>query len=247
MFPAVVENAVDGFAIEAAANYPYEVPNVRVTYNRHEIGINVGYWRSVSHALNCFVAESFMDELAAAAGKDPVEYRFALLGKQPRYAAVLKRVTEEAGYAQPPAGHHFGIALMEGYGSYLAMLADITMEGGKVRLHALHCAVDCGQVVNPDTVEAQVQGSAIFGLTAALWGEIQLVGGKVQQTNFHQYRLLRINEAPQLHVYMVESSADPGGIGEPATALVAPAIGNAVFRATGKRYRSLPFSRHGLA
>jgi isoquinoline 1-oxidoreductase beta subunit len=246
MFPAVVENAVDGFAIEAAANYPYDVPNVRVTYNRHEIGINVGYWRSVSHALNCFVAESFMDELAVAAGKDPVAYRLSLLDKQPRHAAVLKRVTEEAKYDSPPAGHHFGIALMEGYGTYLAMLADITVEDGKLKLHALHCAVDLGQVVNPDIVVAQVQGSTLFGLTAALWGEINLAGGQVQQTNFHQYRLLRINEVPQLHVYVVESSADPGGIGEPATALVAPAIANAVFRATGKRYRSLPFMRHGL-
>lgn len=247
MFPAAVENAVDGFAIEAAANYPYDVPNVRVTYNRHEIGIDVGYWRSVSHALNCFVAESFMDELATEAGKDPVEYRLSLLDKQPRYAAVLKLVTKQANYATPPAGHHFGVALMEGYGTYLAMLADITMEGGKVKLHALHCAVDCGQVINPDTVVAQVEGSTLFGLTAALWGQIDLKGGEVQQSNFHQYRLLRINEAPQVKVYLVPGNAEPGGIGEPATALVAPAIANAVFRATGRRYRSLPFSRHGLA
>jgi isoquinoline 1-oxidoreductase subunit beta len=247
MFPAVVETAIDPFVIEAATNYPYDVPNVRVTYNRHEVGINVGYWRSVSHALNCFVTESFMDELATEAGKDPMEYRLALLEKQPRYSAVLKRVTREANYSTPPAGHHFGIAVMEGYGTYLAMLADITMEGGKVKLHALHCAVDCGQVVNPDIVLAQVEGSAMFGLAAALWGEITLAGGKVQQANFNQYRLLRINEAPKVHVYLMPSSADPGGIGEPATALVAPAIANAVFRATGKRHRSLPLSRHGIA
>jgi isoquinoline 1-oxidoreductase beta subunit len=247
MFPAAVANAVDGFAIEAATNYPYDVPNVRVTYNRQEIGINVGYWRSVSHALNCFVAESFMDELATEARKDPVEYRLSLLGKQPRHAAVLELVAKQANYATPPAGHHFGVALMEGYGTYLAMLADITMEGGKLKLHALHCAVDCGQVVNPDTVLAQVEGATLFGLAAALWGQVDLKGGQVQQTNFHQYRLLRINEAPQVKVYLVPSSAEPGGIGEPATALVAPAIANALFRATGKRYRSLPFARHGLA
>ncbi|MET0281095.1 MAG: molybdopterin cofactor-binding domain-containing protein [Steroidobacteraceae bacterium] len=247
MFPAAVESAVDGFAIEAASNYPYDVPNVSVTYNRHEVGINVGYWRSVSHALNCFVAESFMDELATAAGRDPVEYRLSLLQKQPRYLAVMNLVAQEAGYNTPPAGHHFGVALMEGYGTYLAMIADITMEGGKIKLHALHCAVDCGQAVNPDTVLAQIEGSVMFGLTAALWGQIDLVGGVVQQTNFHQYRLLRINEAPQVKVYLVPSAADPGGIGEPATALVAPAIANAVFRATGQRYRSLPFARHGLA
>lgn len=247
MFPAVVENAVDGFAIEAAANYPYDVPNVRVTYNRHEIGINVGYWRSVSHALNCFVAESFMDELATEAGKDPVEYRLSLLGKQPRYAAVLNLVAKQANYNTPPAGHHYGVALMEGYNTYLAMIADITMEGGKVKVHALHCAVDCGQAVNPDIVLAQVEGSAMFGLTAALWGQIDVANGQVKQTNFHEYRLLRINEAPQVKVYLVQSEAEPGGIGEPATALVAPAIANAVFRATGKRHRSLPFARHGLA
>jgi isoquinoline 1-oxidoreductase beta subunit len=247
MFPAVVENAIDPFVIEAATNYPYDVPNVRVTYNRHEIGITVGYWRSVSHALNCFVAESFMDELASAAGKDPLEYRQSLLGKQPRHAAVLQRVAEAAGYATPPAGHSFGVALMEGYGTYMAMIADITLEGGKLKLHALHCAVDCGQVVNPDTVVAQVEGAALFGLAAALWGQIDLVNGRVQQTNFDKYRLLRLPEAPKVATYLMDSAADPGGIGEPATALVAPAIANALFRATGRRVRALPFARHGLA
>jgi isoquinoline 1-oxidoreductase subunit beta len=246
MFPAVVEKAIDPFAIEAAANYPYDVPNVRVSYNRHEIGINVGYWRSVSHALNCFVAESFMDELASAAGKDPVEYRLSLLGKQPRHAAVLKRVVEEAGYAKPAPGHTFGVALMEGYGTYMAMLADVTMEKGKLKLHALHCALDAGQVVNPDTVVAQVESAALFGLAAALWGDIQLRNGRVQQTNFDSYRLLRISEAPKIMTYIVDSGADPGGLGEPATALVAPAIGNALFKATGKRIRALPFARHDV-
>jgi isoquinoline 1-oxidoreductase subunit beta len=247
MFPGVVEKAIDPFAIEAATNFPYDVPNVRVSYNQHEIGINVGYWRSVSHALNCFVAESFIDELAAAAAADPVEYRLALLGKQPRFAAVLKRVTDEAGYAAPPAGHSFGVALMEGYGTFMAMLADLTVEAGRIRLHALHCAVDCGQMVNPDTVEAQVQGSIVFGLSAALWGQIDLVKGQVQQTNFHQYRVLRMSEMPRIVVYLTESTADPGGMGEPGTALVAPAIANALFRATRKRVRSLPLARHGFA
>lgn len=247
MFPAVVEKAIDPFVIEAATNYPYDVPHVKVTYNRHEIGINVGYWRSVSHALNCFVAESFMDELAAAAGKDPLEYRLSLLGKQPRYAAVLKRAADEAGYANPPAGHSFGVALMEGYGTYMAMIADISIEGGKLKVHDLHCAVDCGQTVNPDTVVAQVQSASMFGLTAALWGQIDLANGRVQQANFDRYRLLRMPEAPRIHTYLIESTSEPGGIGEPATALVAPAVANAVFRATKQRLRSLPFARHGLA
>jgi isoquinoline 1-oxidoreductase beta subunit len=188
-----------------------------------------------------------MDELASAAGKDPLEYRLSLLGKQPRHAAVLQKVAQEAGYATPPTGHSFGVALMEGYGTYMAMIADITLEGGKLKLHALHCAVDCGQVVNPDTVVAQVEGAALFGLAAALWGQIDLVDGRVQQTNFDKYRLLRLPEAPKIATYLIDSAADPGGIGEPATALVAPAIANALYRATGRRLRALPFARHGLA
>lgn len=247
MFPAVVENAVDPFAIEAATNYPYAVPNVRVTYNRHEIGIDVGYWRSVSHALNCFVAESFMDELAAAAGEDPVAYRLALLDRQPRFAAVLRRVADEAGWATPPAGHSLGVALMEGYGTYMAMVADVTVEDGRLKVHALHCALDCGQAVNPDIVVAQVESSVVFGLSAALWGRVELKNGQVQQRNFDTYRVLRLPELPRIATYMLDSAAEPGGIGEPATALVAPAVANAVYRATQRRLRSLPLSLHGLA
>jgi isoquinoline 1-oxidoreductase subunit beta len=247
VFPAVVEKIIDPFTIEAATNYPYDVPNVRVTYNRHEIGIHVGYWRSVSHALNCFVAESFMDELAVAARQDPLAYRAALLGQQPRFAAVLKRAADEAGYASPPAGHSFGVALMEGYGTYMAMVADVTVDGGLVKVHALHCAVDCGQVVNPDTVVAQVQSSIIFGLSAALWGQIDVANGQVQQKNFDAYRVLRMPEVPRIETYLVESTAEPGGIGEPATALVAPAVANALFRATRRRVRSLPLAKHGFA
>ncbi|MBL8223818.1 MAG: xanthine dehydrogenase family protein molybdopterin-binding subunit [Chromatiales bacterium] len=247
MFPAAVENAVDPFAIEAATNYPYDVPNVRVTYNRHEIGIDVGYWRSVSHALNCFVAESFMDELAAAAGRDPVAYRLALLDRQPRFAAVLRRAADEAGWAMPPAGHSLGVALMEGYGTYMAMVADVTVEDGRLKVHALHCALDCGQAVNPDTVVAQVESSVVFGLSAALWGRIDLKDGQVQQRNFDTYRVLRLPELPRIVTYVLDSTAEPGGIGEPATALVAPAVANAVYRATERRLRSLPLSLHGIA
>jgi isoquinoline 1-oxidoreductase subunit beta len=188
-----------------------------------------------------------MDELAAAARQDPVDYRLALLGKQPRFAAVLQRVTAEAGYATPPAGHSFGVALMEGYGSYLAMVADVSVEGGLVKVHALHCALDCGQVVNPDTVVAQVESSVIFGLSAALWGQIDVAKGQVQQRNFDAYRILRLPEVPKIATYLVDSTAEPGGVGEPATALVAPAITNALFRATKRRLRSLPLAKHGLA
>ncbi len=247
MFPAVVETAVDPFAVEAASNYPYDVPNVRISYQRHEIGIDVGYWRSVSHALNCFVAESFMDELAVAAGADPLAYRLSLLDKQPRYAAVLKTAAEQARYNTPPKGHRFGVALMEGYGTYMAQVVDMSMADGKLKIHRVHCALDCGQVVNPGIVEAQVEGATLFGLSAALWGQIDLKGGRVQQTNFDRYRILRLSEVPRISTYLVESNADPGGIGEPATALIAPAICNGLFAMTGKRIRSLPLAKHGLA
>jgi isoquinoline 1-oxidoreductase beta subunit len=241
MFPGVVEKAVDPFAIEAAANYPYDVPNVRVSYQRHEIGINVGYWRSVSHALNCFVAESFMDELAFAAGADPVAYRLSLLARQPRFAAVLKTAADEAHYAKPAKGRRFGVALMEGYGTYMAQVAEVSLADGKLKVHHVHCALDCGQVINPKIVESQVESALLFGLTAALWGQIDLKGGRVQQTNFDRYRLLRIS------THILDSTADPGGIGEPATALIAPAICNGIYALTQQRVRSLPLARHGFA
>jgi isoquinoline 1-oxidoreductase subunit beta len=248
LFPSVVEKNIDPFAIEAAANFPYDVPNVQVDYLQHEIGINVGYLRSVSHALNCFVVESFMDELAANARKDPVELRLALLEKQPRYREVLKVATREAKYGYPPKGRFHGVAVMEGYGTYMAQVAEISMEpDGKVKVHHITCAVDCGQVVNPDTVVAQVESSIVFGLTAALWGEINIQGGRVQQTNFDTYRLLRMQEMPRIDTHIVDSTQAPGGIGEPATALVAPALCNAIFTATRKRLRSLPIARHRLA
>jgi len=247
MFPAVVEKSIDPFAIEAAANYPYDVPNVSVDYLRHEIGINVGYTRSVSHALNCFVAESFMDELAASAGKDPVEFRRTLLARQPRYLRALELATQEARYGAAPRGHFHGVAVMEGYGTYMAQVAQISLENGKVKVHRIVCAVDCGQVVNPDIVTAQVEGSIIFGLTSTLWGEINIQRGRVQQTNFDTYRLLRMNETPRIDVFILDSTQAPGGIGEPATALVAPAVCNAIHAASGRRLRSLPLTRHNFA
>ncbi len=248
VFPGVVPaGAADPFSIEAAANYPYDVPNVHVDYLRHEIGIPVGYWRSVSHALNCFVAESFMDELALAAGQSPATFRLALLDKQPRYKAVLETVLRESKFGQPAKGRAHGVALMEGYGTYMAQVAEVSIQQGVPIVHHLWCAVDCGQVVNPKIVVSQVESSVVFGLTAALWGQIDLRNGQVQQRNFNDYRLLRLNETPRIDTYLVESTEPPGGIGEPATALVAPAVCNAIFAATGKRLRSLPIAAHRLA
>ncbi len=246
MFPSVVATMIDPFAVEAAANYPYDVPNVYVDYLQHEIGIHVGYWRSVSHALNCFVAESFMDELAATAKQDPLQFRLELLGKQPRYAEVLKVAARKANYGRPPQGRFQGIALMEGYGTYMAQVAEISIENAKVKVHEITCVADCGQVVNPDTVNAQIESSIVFGLSAAYWGEINIQGGRAQQTNFDSYRVARLNEIPKLNVHVLPSEEAPGGIGEPATALVAPAICNAIYLATGKRIRSLPLTRHRM-
>lgn len=246
MFPAVVETAIDPFAVEAAQNYPYDVPNIAVTYNREEIGINVGYWRSVSHGLNCFVAESFMDELAHAAGKDPYAFRAALLSKQPRYKRVLDTAAEKSGWGKAPAGRFQGISLMEGYGTYMAQVAEVSVEGGALKLHRITCAVDCGTVVNPNIVDQQIHGSILFGLTAALWGEITLAGGQVQQKNFDSYRLLRLPEAPPIEVHVIDSTEAPGGLGEPGTALIGPAVANAIFAATGKRLRALPIAKQNV-
>ena len=241
MFPPVVEKMVDPFAIEAAANFLYDVPNVSVEYIRHEIGINVGYWRSVSHALNCFVVESFVDELAHSAGKDPYEFRHALLAKQPRAQRVLAEAATRAGWGHAAAGRHQGIALMEGYGTYLAAVAEVSVEHGKLNVERVVCVVDCGQTVNPGIVDQQIISGLVFGLSAALFGEIHLDGGQVRETNFDSYRVLRMNELPMLEAHVLPGGDAPGGIGEPTTAIVAPAVANALFAATGNRVRALPF------
>ncbi len=245
MFPAAVADpkVADPFAVEAAQNFPYDVPNVAVDYRQQEIGINVGYWRSVSHALNCFVAESFMDELAHAAGKDPYEFRRALLDKQPRFRRALEEAAAMGGWGSPPAGRHQGIALMEGYGTYLAQVAEISIDAGRLKVHRICCAVDCGRMVNPAIVESQIESGIVFGLTAALWGEITLERGRVRQANFDGYRLLRLNEMPAIEVKLLESTESPGGVGEPSTALVAPAVCNAIYAATGRRLRDLPIAK----
>ncbi|APW42059.1 xanthine dehydrogenase family protein molybdopterin-binding subunit [Rhodoferax saidenbachensis] len=235
--PLMTEAAVAG----------YEIPASRHDVVKHDAGLRVGYWRSVSHALNAFANESFIDELAIAAGKDPYAYRMALLEKQPRFANVLKLAADKAGWGTPlPAGRSRGIALMEGYDTYMAQVAEISMEGGAVKVHKMTVAADLGRMVNPDTVEAQIQSSIVFGLGAATMQEITLVNGRVQQTNFHQFPLVRMYETPVIDITLVNSTEKPGGIGEPATALVAPAIANAVAALTGKRVRKLPITEAAI-
>ncbi|HEV7612109.1 MAG TPA: xanthine dehydrogenase family protein molybdopterin-binding subunit [Steroidobacteraceae bacterium] len=240
MFPPV--KGVDDSVIEAAANNLYDVPNLAVSYSRQEIGIDVGYMRSVSHAPNCFVIESFMDELAAAAGKNPYDFRLQQLATKPRQKRVLESAAARAGWGKAPPGRYHGIALMEGYTTHLAQVAEISIVGGELKVHKIFCAVDCGQMVNPRIVESQIESGIIFGLSAALWGEVTISGGRVQQTNFNNYRVLRGNEMPELDVHLVDSNEAPGGIGEAAVPLVAPALCNAIFTATGKRLRTLPIA-----
>jgi isoquinoline 1-oxidoreductase beta subunit len=232
--------------IEYVQNYPYAVPNFGLTYTRREVGINVGYLRSVSHAPNCFAVESSLDELAAAAHKNPLDFRLELLAAKPRHTNVLKLAAERSGWGRPRPGRHLGIAFMEGYTSVVAQVAEISVKDGALQVHRITCVVDCGQMVNPRIVESQMESGIVFGLSAALWGGITLGAGRVRETNFNTYRLLRANEMPETDVLLVTSDAPPGGIGELAVGPVAPAICNALYTATGTRVRSLPLSAHGL-
>ncbi len=230
-----------------AAIAGYEVPATRHDTVKHDAGLRVGFWRSVSHHQNVFANESFVDELAASAGKDPYQYRMSLLGSQPRYANVLKMVADKSGWGTPAAaGRTRGIALMEGYDTYMAMVAEISMKNNEITVHKVNVVADLGRMVNPDTVEAQIQSSIIFGLTAALYGEINVDKGRVQQTNFHTYKMVRMNEAPAIDITLIASTEKPGGIGEPATALIGPAVANAIFAANGKRLRKMPFTPENI-
>jgi isoquinoline 1-oxidoreductase beta subunit len=237
------KDTLDPFMAEAAVT-GYNIANTQHDLVIHDTGIRVGYWRAVSHNMNAFANESFMDELAKAAGKDPYEYRMSLLAGQPRFAHVLKLAADKAGWGKPLAkGRALGIALMEGYDTYMAQVAEVSLDGnGEVQVHRVTVAADLGHMVNPDTVEAQLQSSIIFGMGAALKHQITMTNGRVQQTNYHDFQPVRMNEAPKIDIVLVKSTEKPGGIGEPATAVVAPAIANAVAKLTGKRVRRLPIT-----
>jgi isoquinoline 1-oxidoreductase subunit beta len=231
-----------------AALAPYSIPSTQHDVVKHDSGLRVGYWRSVSHVLNAFANESFIDELAKEAGQDPVAYRMAMLEGQPRFANVLKIATDKAGWGKPlPAGRARGVALMEGYDTYMAQVAEISLNpDGSVRVHRVTVAADLGRMVNPDTVEAQIQSGIIFGMGPALMQEITVDNGRVQQTNFNTFPLVRMNQAPVIDITLVESTEKPGGIGEPATAVIVPAIANAVATLTGKRVRKLPMTAEAI-
>jgi len=242
--PPAFRNGLDGDALDGAVHLQYDIPAIQVEYVRHEEPVvNTGFWRGVGVTHNTFVIESFIDELALAAKADPFEYRRALLAKSPRARTVLELAAQQAGWGETlPAGRGRGIALMySGWDTYVVQVAELSVsESGEVRVHRIVCAVDCGTVVNPDIVKAQIEGGVIFGIGGALWGEVTLKNGRVEQSNFHDVRVLRMNETPPIEVHLVRNLEPPGGIGEPGTAVTAPALANAIFAATGKRIRKLP-------
>ena len=247
--PPAFNNGLDPDTTDGAIDLAYALPNMRVEYLRVEPpGIPTAFWRSVGPSHNVFVVESFMDELATAAKQDPVAYRRALLDKAPRAKAVLDLAAEKAGWGQPlPRGVGRGVSLQFVFGTYMAQVAEVEVsKDGAVRVRRVVCAVDCGIVVNPDTVQAQIQSAIIFGITAALYGEITLKDGRVEQGNFDTYQILRMNEAPAIEVHIVQSSEPPGGMGEPGTSAIVPAVTNAIFAATGKRLRKLPIDSTAL-
>jgi isoquinoline 1-oxidoreductase beta subunit len=241
---------IDLDAVDGAVETPYDIANVRVEYVRQEpSGIRTAFWRGVGPTHNVFVIESFIDELAAAANKDPVEFRRSLIGMSSRSRAVLDLAASRAGWGQPlPAGRGRGVSVQRAFGSYVAQVAEVEVSPtGEVRLHRVVCAVDCGQIVNPDTVKAQMEGGVMFGAGAALFNEITLKNGRVEQSNFHDYRSLTMSDAPVVEVYLVDSRELPGGVGEAGTSGVAPAVANAVFAASGKRIRKLPLNAGNAA
>ncbi len=244
----LVKNGIDGSSVEGAAELPYAIPNVLVDLHSPKVGVPVQWWRSVGHSHTGFVVESFLDELAHAAGKDPYEFRRALLANQPRHLGVLELAASKAKWGTPLRnGRARGLAVHFSFNTYVAQVAEVSVaDDGAVRVHRVVCAVDCGRVVNPDTVAAQMESGVIFGLTAALKGEVTLERGRVQQRNFHDYPMLRMNEAPVVEVYVVPSAEPPTGVGEPGVPPIAPAVANALFAATGKRIRRLPIRASDL-
>jgi isoquinoline 1-oxidoreductase beta subunit len=249
-YPEIFKNGIDVDAIDSAADMPYEVPNLRVEYVREEPpAVPTGFWRGVGPNNNVFAIESFIDELAAKTGRDPVAFRRGLLEKSPRLLAAIDLVASKAGWggALPPRVGR-GICAQTSFGSFVATVAEVEVDGdGEVHVRRVVSAVDTGIVVNPDTTIAQLQGGLIFGITAALYGEITIENGRIQQSNFNDYRMLRIDQAPAIEVHLIKSGEAPGGIGETGTTAAPPAIANAIFAATSVRLRRLPIDREALA
>jgi len=239
---------VDHISVGGLESLPYAIPNWRAEYANREPGIPIGFWRSPGGSVNGFIVESFIDELAAAAGEDPYRFRRRLLAAAPRLRGVLELAAERAGWDQPlPAGRYRGIAAVGSIGTYVAQVAEVSVAGdGAVRVHRVVCAVDCGWVINPDTIAAQMEGGIVYGLNATLNEQITIRDGRVEQSNFHDYPIIRMSDVPEVQVHIVSSTEEPGGVGEASTPAIAPAVANAVFAATGKRIRRLPIRPEDL-
>jgi isoquinoline 1-oxidoreductase beta subunit len=244
-FAGMIQNGIDPTSVEGAADTPYAFPNILVDLHSPELPVPVQWWRSVGHSYTAFVVESFLDEAAHAAGRDPVALRRLLLSGHPRHRGVLELAVQKAGWGTPlPPGLGRGVAVHESFGSFVAQVAEVAVNpSGDVRVQRVVCAVDCGRIVNPDIIAAQMESAIVFGLSAALYGAITLKDGRVEQGNFDDYPLLAMDETPRVEVHIVPSTEAPGGIGEPGVPPVAPAVANAVFDATGARVRTLPLTR----
>ncbi len=243
-FAGMIKEGIDETSVEGAADTPYAIPNILVDLHSPTQPVPVLWWRSVGHSHTAFVVESFLDEVAHATGRDPVELRRTLLAKHPRHLGVLELAVQKAGWGKTlPAGRGMGVAVHSSFGSYVAQVAEVSVsKTGDVRVHRVVCAVDCGRIVNPDTIAAQMESGIVFGLTAALYGAITFKDGRVEQGNFDDYPLLRLDETPEIEVHIVPSTENPGGIGEPGVPPIAPAVSNALFAVSGARVRSLPLT-----
>jgi isoquinoline 1-oxidoreductase beta subunit len=266
LFPSIVKDGIDPFAVEGIDNYPYTTPNLKFTYQMHDTGVTPGYWRAVSHNLNAVALECFVDEMAQAAGKDPIQYRIDMLDMGStkhqwsglsagvpvgaRMKRVLDEVRAKSGWGKKlGAGKGMGVAVMEGYNTVIGMVAEVTVSSGyDVTVDKVTTVVDAGTLIHPDQALAQMQSTINFGQSACMWGEITIKNGGVEQTNFDMYRVARMNENPKvLDIHFIKSDSGPGGLGEPGTAVVQPAIGNAIFAACGKRCRTLPFTPENIS
>ena len=248
-FVEELPKGIDEAAVEGIQDCPYGIPNLRVEYARTEPGVQVWFWRSVGHSQNAFFLESFIDEMAAAAGKDPVAYRRELLAEQPRLRAALDLAAEKAGWGNVlPSDVHRGVAVASSFGSHVAQVAEVSVSSaGQIRVHRIVAAVDCGRTVNPAIIRRQIEGATVYGLSAALYEQITFNNGRVEQGNFDDFPILRMNEMPKVEVHIVPSTENPGGIGEPGLPPATPAVMNAVYAATGKRIRRLPVQASELA